>query len=214
MYTQANEFIQSAAPSKGDILIVDDLKENLDILNSVLCEEGYQVRSMMNGQAALDSAQETPPDLILLDIRMPEMDGYETCSVLKKDPRTKHVPVVFISAISDVNSKIKGLQAGAIDYITKPFEIEVLLARVDIYLTIQNLQKKLKDTSEAFESIDRQRAEVEKSIRHDIKGPLLPIINFPGMIKKQSLLTEKQLKFLDRIEEAGHRILKVIEDSD
>jgi len=199
---------------RGTVLIVDDLIENLQILNGLLSDEGYNVRSAINGKLAVNSARANPPDLVLLDVRMPGMDGYEACRLLKTDDRTKDVPVIFLSAAEDVNSKVNGLKAGAIDYITKPFEIEEILARVDTHLTIQRLQEKLKLKNRELKAVARQREEVEDIIRHDIKGPLLPIINFPGLIKKNSHLSEKQLKYLDRIEEAGHRILKLIDRSD
>lgn len=198
----------------GSILIVDDLKENLQILNSILSEEGYCVRSAINGRLALNSARANPPDLILLDIRMPEMDGYETCHYLKIDDDTKDIPVIFLSALRDVDSKVNGFKAGAVDYITKPFEIDEILARVDTHLTIRKLQNQLVLKNQALEKVARHREEVEDIIHHDIKGPLLPIINFPGLIRKNPALTEKQLKFLDRIEQAGYRILKLIERSD
>lgn len=128
---------------KADILVIDDTPENLALLSQMLTEKGYKVRSVTKGSTALRGAKAAPPDLILLDVKMPEMNGYEVCHHLKADDRTKNIPVIFISALGDVFDKVKGFQAGGVDYITKPFQVEEVLARLDTHLTIRNLQIKL-----------------------------------------------------------------------
>jgi len=131
--------------TKGTILIVDDIPENLYILNRILTDKGYTVRPARNGEIALKFIQTNLPDIILLDIKMPEIDGFEVCSRLKKDKRTSDIPVIFISALNDINEKIKGFKAGAVDYITKPFDSDELLARVRSQMICQNLKKRLKE---------------------------------------------------------------------
>ena len=129
---------------KADILAIDDTPDNLALLSQILTEKGYKVRSVTKGSTALRGAKAAPPDLILLDVKMPEMNGYEVCQHLKADERTRDIPVIFISALGDVFDKVKAFQMGGVDYITKPFQVEEVLARLDTHLTIRNLQLKLK----------------------------------------------------------------------
>ena len=128
---------------RADILAIDDTPENLALLSQILTEKGYKVRSVTKGSTALRGAKAAPPDLILLDVKMPEMNGYEVCQQLKADERTRNIPVIFISALGDVFDKVKAFQMGGIDYITKPFQVEEVLARLDTHLTIRNLQLQL-----------------------------------------------------------------------
>ena len=128
---------------KADILAIDDTPENLALLSQMLTDQGYKVRSVTKGSTAIRGAKAAPPDLILLDVKMPEMNGYEVCQHLKADDRTNKIPIIFISALGDVFDKVKAFQAGGVDYITKPFQVEEVLARLDTHLTIRNLQKKL-----------------------------------------------------------------------
>lgn len=127
----------------SNILIVDDTPANLRLLAGMLGEEGYRVRPVPNGRLALQSAAADPPDLILLDINMPEMDGYETCRRLKADPVLKTIPVIFVSALSETLDKVKAFGAGAVDYITKPFQVEEVLARVETHLINRQLHRQL-----------------------------------------------------------------------
>jgi len=131
-------------PHKGNIQIVDDAPENLDILVSILTKEGYEVRPSIDGEVALTSAQTDPPDLILLDIIMPGMSGFEVCEQLKADERTRHIPVLFISALHETESKVSAFEAGGVDFITKPFERAEVLARVRTHLEIKTTRDALK----------------------------------------------------------------------
>lgn len=132
---------QSKPPA--DILIVDDVPQNLDLLNHILARAGYAVRMARDGSSALDAVREKPPDLILLDIRMPEMDGFEVCRHIKTRDTTRDVPVIFISGLQDAADKVKGFHAGGVDYITKPFDRADVLARVRIHLDLHGLRKNL-----------------------------------------------------------------------
>ncbi len=140
--------------TKGDILVVDDTPNNLRLLATMLTEKGYEVRSVISGKMALMGVKAAPPDLILLDVNMPQMNGYEVCKQLKSDPKTQEIPIIFISALDEVSDKVKGFQVGGVDYITKPFHLEEVLARVEKQITIQKLQKQLQK-----EIHDRQQAE-------------------------------------------------------
>ena len=130
---------------KANILVVDDKPDNLRLLSAMLAQLGYEVRKVINGQTALKTAQAAPPDLILLDIMMPDMNGYEVCQHLKASAQTCDVPVIFISALDEVLDKVKAFAVGGVDYITKPFSEEEVFARVENNLTIRRLQKQLSE---------------------------------------------------------------------
>ena len=122
--------------ANADILIVDDTPANLNVLSAILGKRGYRVRPAINGALALKAAQKAAPDLILLDVQMPGLDGYEVCRQLKGDAQTRDIPVIFISALDDVLDKVEAFQVGGVDYITKPFQIEEVLARVENQLAL------------------------------------------------------------------------------
>ncbi len=134
--------------NRANILVVDDTPENLRLLAGILSEKGYQVRPVPNGKLALSAAQKMPPDLVLLDIMMPEMDGYEVCQRLKDSEITKDIPVIFISAINDVMDKVKAFAVGGVDFITKPFQVEEVLARIETHLKICSLQQSLQEKNQ------------------------------------------------------------------
>ena len=152
---------ESAPIPKADILAIDDTPENLALLSQMLTEKGYKVRSVTKGSTALRGAKAAPPDLIFLDVKMPEMNGYEVCKHLKADDRTCNIPVIFISALGDVFDKVRAFQAGGVDYITKPFQVEEVLARLDTHLTIRNLQLKLQAQNDRLQREIEERAAAE-----------------------------------------------------
>ncbi|MBN1218564.1 MAG: response regulator [Anaerolineae bacterium] len=137
---------------RADILVVDDTVANLRLLVDLLTNNGYKVRPATNGTIALSAARAEPPDLILLDIMMPKMDGYAVCEQLKVDERTQDIPVIFISAVSEVLDKVKAFSVGGVDYVTKPFQFEEVLARVETHLTIRQLQKTLQEKNEQLQA--------------------------------------------------------------
>ena len=129
---------------KGRILLVDDQPQNLKLLSCLLEEEGYEVQQAINGRVALKAIPKTFPDLILLDIHMPELDGYTVCQKLKDNPQTQDIPVIFISALYESWDKVKAFSVGGSDYITKPFKTVEVLARVENQLKVRHLQQELK----------------------------------------------------------------------
>ena len=133
---------------KGNILIVDDLSENLQFLTDVLSKEGYKVRCFTNGIMALRTIHNKRPDIILLDIKMPGMDGYEICKILKADEMTSEIPVILLSALDETFDKVKAFQVGGVDYIIKPFQPEEVIARIQTQLTIQQQKYKLREQIE------------------------------------------------------------------
>jgi PAS domain S-box-containing protein len=152
---------ESGNSPKADILAIDDTPENLALLSQMLTEKGYKVRSVTKGSTALRGAKAAPPDLIFLDVKMPEMNGYEVCRHLKADDRTRNIPVIFISALGDVFDKVKAFQAGGVDYITKPFQVEEVLARLNTHLMIRNLQLKLQAQNTQLQQEIEERAAAE-----------------------------------------------------
>lgn len=146
---------------KPDILVVDDVPENLRLLASILQSRGYRLRRVTNGKMALNAAHSAPPDLILLDIMMPDINGYAVCEQLKSSADTCEIPVIFLSALDDVVDKVKGFEAGGVDYITKPFQVEEVIARIETQLTIVRQKKILSERNARLqeEILARQKAE-------------------------------------------------------
>ena len=151
-----------------DILIVDDEIPNLKLLTQLLSQQGYQVRPAERPQLAIDAALAQPPTLILLDVRMPEMDGFEVCKRLKKVERTRDIPIIFISALQEAQDRVLGFEAGGVDFISKPFQEEEVLARVRTHIDLRNMQLNLEQivaerTVQVIESETRFRATFEQA---------------------------------------------------
>ncbi len=143
--------MKSEKHNAGDVLIVDDVPENLTVLKKILEEQNYRVRPAISGEIALKAVNSRPPEMILLDIRMPGMDGYEFCQRMKSNEKTKDIPVIFISALTELDDKVKAFALGGIDFITKPFQEKEVLARVNTHLTIRRLQQRLEEKNETLQ---------------------------------------------------------------
>jgi diguanylate cyclase (GGDEF)-like protein len=144
---------------KADILVVDDKPENLHLLSEILMMEGYNVRKAVNGKMALMAVKTVPPDLILLDIMMPGMDGYQVCKELKNNQNLAKVPVIFLSALNDVFDKVKAFGSGGVDYITKPFQMEEVLVRVENHLMLKAAEKKILELNTELEARVKERTQ-------------------------------------------------------
>lgn len=166
----------------GDILIVDDIPANLRLLSQMLSDQGYSVRAVTSGIRALESVEAVPPDLILLDIRMPEMNGYQVCERLKANEKTSDIPVIFISAMSEIQDKVQAFKVGGVDYITKPFQLEEVLVRTETHLSLQHLQKSLQDTNQKLERELILAGELQASFMPS-KLPQIPGWQFAAEIK-------------------------------
>ncbi|MCP4161740.1 MAG: response regulator [Deltaproteobacteria bacterium] len=162
------------------ILVVDDTLKNIQVVGKILREQGFKVSVAQSGKNALEIVRKTPPDLILLDIIMPEMDGFETCKRLKEDEANRTIPVIFLSALAETKNKVKGFKIGAVDYVTKPIEAEELLSRIDLHLTVKNLQENLEKqvdtqtrelltTNEAL----RKREDDYRSVMKAVPDPII-----------------------------------------
>jgi PleD family two-component response regulator len=162
--------------SKDVIMVVDDTPENIELLSQILMAQGYEVFPVSNGKLALKGVETALPDLILLDIRMPDMDGYEVCQHLKANIHTKDIPVIFISALDDLADKVRGFKVGGIDYITKPFQLAEVLIRVKTHLAVRHLQEQLQIANEKLAEqlqeserlnteLQQRNAELQESLR-------------------------------------------------
>ena len=183
---------------KPTVLVVDDVPGNVEILLEIL-DDLCEIAVALDGESALDAVFENKPDLILLDIMMPKMDGYEVCRRLKEDPVTRDIPIIFVTALDSIEDESKGLVAGAIDYITKPFNLSVVRTRVKNHLAL----------CEAF----RLREDVEMIMRHDLKNPLSFIMSAPELIMMTEDLSEQSVKILKQIEASGQKLLTMINHS-
>ena len=194
----------------ADILIVDDTPMNQRLLSHVLVQSGYQTRIASNGKQALEIVQQAHPDLVLLDIMMPEMTGYDVCEQLKADPSTSNIPVIFLSALDATEDKVRAFTVGGVDYITKPFQIEEVLARVETHLSLQGLRRQLqqanKDLEQKLDELQARNAELDAfahTVAHDLKNPLSTILGFAHLLAQRPEMFESQAEMA---KEAG-RIL-------
>lgn len=160
----------------ASVLVVDDTIENLRLLSDLLGAHGYEVRVVTNGRQALQAVEHDPPDLILLDITMPEMDGYEICRRLKAADRSKDVPVIFITALTDTADKVLAFDAGGVDYVTKPFKFEEVLARVKTHLALRSARVALAESYQRLRALEDLRDSLVHMIVHDMKSPLMALL--------------------------------------
>ncbi|MEI7831389.1 MAG: response regulator, partial [Prolixibacteraceae bacterium] len=174
-----------------NILIVDDIGANLRLLNDILSPEGYKIRQVPNGELALKVAEEEKPDLILLDIMMPYMNGYEVCRRLKENPELKDIPVIFISALGETNDILNAFNSGGVDYINKPIQAEEVKARVRSHIRLQQQSivlhrqsKVLQRQSKELRDLNATKDKFFSIIAHDLRGP------FNGFLGLTQLMAE------------------------
>ncbi len=180
---------------KGTIMIVDDVEAEVDILVDILHKD-YEVCVAMDGQSALEAAEEFFPDLILLDIVMPGIDGYEVCRRLKANARTRDIPVIFVTVLSEEGHETTGLELGALDYITKPFNREIVLARVRNHMNL-------------LEAI-RLKEDVARIISHDMRNELGTVIGYPEVLLRDRSLPEECRRMIEKIRNSGYNLLAMI----
>jgi signal transduction histidine kinase len=222
-------------PQSSKILIVDDMPENVSVLFEFLTKQSFNVFVAENGKRALQVVKMTKIQLILLDILMPEMDGFETCKRLKAEPETKDIPIIFITALSDTVNKVKGFKLGAADYITKPFQEEEVLARITTHLNLHQLQQQLicqkqqlceqnqqlkamtNDLQQRTVELEKRNLELDAfahTVAHDLKNPLNTIINLTGAFLEKhadgDIITEKWRERLTFVEKSGQRSVSII----
>ncbi|MEL7034374.1 MAG: EAL domain-containing protein [Cyanobacteria bacterium J06592_8] len=194
---------QESQPDKFEILIVDDTLDNLRLLANILTARGYEVRTAKNGKMALRSVQSHSPDLILLDINMPDLNGYEVCQQLKKSDATCDIPIIFLSVLDEVIDKVKAFEVGGVDYVTKPFHAEEILARVQTHLTIREKQRQL----------EQAEAQLKYTALHD---PLTKLPNracFLQLIEHSIYLNKRHSEYLYAVLFIDLDRFKVVNDS-
>ena len=203
---------------KANILLVDDTQPTLRLLTDMLTKQGYKVRGVLNGPTALKAARLSPPDLILLDIMMPEMDGYEVCAQLKTDERTQNIPVIFLSALDETLDKVKAFSIGGVDYVTKPFEAGEVLARIETHLALRNMQKQLEgmntELSEANASLKTSNEDLETfahTVAHGLKNPLTTLLGYCELWEYQNLPQGELGQDLRRIRQDANKMMDIIE---
>ena len=183
---------------QAKILIVDDQPDNLRLLSQILIEKGYEVRKAINGSTALMGVSKFAPDLILLDINMPGMNGYQVCQKLKSDHHTKAIPIIFLSASAQVTDKVKAFELGGVDYITKPFQVPEVLARVQTQIKIKQF--------------NQMRENLSRAIVHDLKNPLSIITLTTSSLERRKCLTGKNLTALQTIHATAQRLDSLLND--
>jgi len=204
---------------KHKILIVEDNQENMDLLVYFLSPQGYDIVGVYDGLSALEKVGEEQPDIILLDIMLPKMDGYEVCERLKKDPATKFIPIIMLTALKELKDKVRALEGGADDFLSKPFENIELLARVKSLLRLKDyhdeLQRKnleLAEKNESLMGMDRFKEDLTNLIIHDMKNPLFVI---QGNLQMMSMSMENVppeilKKYTQRIERSSQQLLRMV----
>lgn len=179
---------QMIDPRHVTILMVDDAPANLRLLADMLVSRGYTIGEATSGRQALAMIAANPPDIVLLDIFMPDMDGYEVCARLKADPATANIPVMFISALSETDDIVRGFDVGGVDYITKPFKFQEVMARVANQLMLVHQRREIEALREQdrqhFELLDKMKNEFIRMATHDLRNPLNVILGYTGVLER------------------------------
>jgi two-component system, sensor histidine kinase and response regulator len=214
-----------------EIIAVDDTPANLQLLEEILRDGGYSVRGFPRGQLALEAAAQKPPDLIMLDVNMPDMNGYETCERFKADPRLSSIPIIFISAFSEVLDKVNAFQCGGVDYVTKPFHGAEVLARLATHLKLHRLQQELETHNARLEELvyqrtrelaeakgrlaipDKAKSDFLMLISHELRTPLTGLLGVTDLIFMECESTPTVARYRAPFEESRQRLLKILDDA-
>ena len=212
-----------------EIIIVDDLLDNLDILSKVFTQEGYNVRVFSRGSAALKSAVQSPPDLFLIDILMPEMDGYELCGKLKNNENISNIPVIFLSSLDNINEKLRAFEVGGVDYITKPYQFSEVLVRIRTHIKLRQLQmeleelnsqldKRVKERTKELENRNRELKEAVKAksdflanINHELRTPLNGVSGMLSVLETMDI-SDSERYFLDMAIISAEHLSSIVQD--
>ncbi|MCY2988435.1 MAG: response regulator [Planctomycetota bacterium] len=221
----------AASVALPGILIVDDAVANLELLSVMLQERGYEPRPVPSGKLALLAAQADPPDLILLDVNMPEMDGFEVCARLKAEAALKDIPVIFLSAFAETLDKVRAFSLGAVDYVTKPFQVDEIEVRVRTHLAIRSLQLQLSQHNERLERVvaerthqleqayeqllklDRLKADFLRMISHEIRTPVTSVFGVTELVLELCPASADRELYQTLFEGSRLRLLNLVEDA-
>ena len=204
-----------------DILIVDDKAESVLSLKRILIGRGYQVRTAASGAQALEAVGLQVPDLILLDILMPDMNGYEVCRQLKADDQLRDVPVLFLSALGEAEDKVKAFAAGGVDYITKPFQVEEVMVRLQTHLALRDLHRQIQAANTRLagqlKELEARNEELDafaQTVAHDIKNPLTTIVGYADSLLRdgQLMAREERDEALQTLKQSALRIVNIVDE--
>jgi len=201
----------------GYILLVDDIIDNLEMLTDMLDNKGYEVQIALDGQEALDKIGSHPPDLVLLDIQMPGMDGYEVCRRIKANPATADIPVIFLSALSETEDIVKGFDAGGVDYVSKPFKYREVMARVESQLAVSRQRKEIEALrvrdKRQFEVLDEMKNDFLYGAAHDFKNPLTGVLLYIQVLRSTPPEDKEELvNIANGIEQSARKMERLVTD--
>ncbi len=212
--------------SNASILIVDDTIYNIQLLSLMLVKQGYQVQQASSGLEALEKVNQQPPDIILLDIRMPDLNGYEVCIKLKNNPATKDIPIIFISSIEESSEKVEAFSVGGVDYISKPFQLIEVLARIETHLRLCSLQKKLQEQNEQLQlssdvllrslkqerELSQMKTDFISVVSHEFRTPLTTIQSASELLEYYEWTKEEKVEQLHQIQSEVKHMTALMED--
>ncbi len=193
------------SPPRSRVLVVDDIPKNLQVVGTMLRNQGYEVMPAICGADALEGVRVQVPDLILLDLMMPEMDGLEVCRRLKADPAVASIPIIFLTASNEMEHLVKGFEAGAVDYITKPFNAPELLARVRTHLELRHARERLREMND-------EKNEFMGIAAHDLRSPLNAVKGYSEMVLEDPALGMENGELIGRIQQAVARMAEMVQN--
>ncbi len=190
------------------VLIIDDVPDNISVLHRFLRQAGFRILVAYDGMDGIETAEYAVPDLILLDVMMPDLNGFEVCQRLKQQEKTKDIPIIFMTALTDTENKVKGFSSGAVDYVTKPFQQEEVLARLTTHLNLRQTQRQLQQRNQELDAYAHM-------VSHDLKNPLSAVITLTDSLldtlSVDKPLIEKNLKELQFVRQAGQQAVNIID---
>jgi signal transduction histidine kinase len=194
--------------SQQTVLIIDDVPDNISVLHRFLRQAGFRVLVAYDGTDGIETAEYALPDLILLDVMMPDLNGFEVCRQLKQQEKTRDIPIIFMTALTDIQDKVKGFAAGGVDYVTKPLQQEEVLARLTTHLNLKSAQQALQARNQALDAYAH-------SVSHDLKNPLSAVLTLTDSLleslTQNTSITEQQLKELQFVRQAGQQAVNIID---
>ncbi|BBC24467.1 signal transduction histidine kinase [Pseudanabaena sp. ABRG5-3] len=220
------KFKEEHQGNNSSVLIVDDTVYNIQLLSLMLIRQGYKVEQATNGKDALEKANSQLPDIILLDIRMPDIDGYEVCKILKDNPKTQAIPIIFISSIEEPSEKVEAFSVGGVDYISKPFQLIEVLARIETHLRLCSLQKKLQEQNEQLQlsasvlarslkqeqELSEMKTNFISVVSHEFRTPLTTIQSASELLEHYEWTKEEQTEQLHQIQSEVKHMTDLMED--
>ncbi|MBK7987066.1 MAG: hybrid sensor histidine kinase/response regulator [Ignavibacteria bacterium] len=196
------------------VLVVDDVEQNVAVVSQILRSHGYGVMAAFNGETALRMLEKRIPDLILLDIMMPVMDGFEVCAKIKENENLKNIPIIFLSALSDTDVKVKAFNVGGVDYVSKPFQEAEVIARVAVHIKIANLEREQREFIEKLTIMNDEKDRLMQIVSHDLRSPLGGIKGLSEILKngEEAEIPEIVREFSEIIVQTSDTLLNLVND--